>query len=1392
MAEKIECVDVSDHENFDLIPEDLSLEQYWEANNEFLNAWDEGPSICLAYRSVYSGRKLVKRIEKFKWYFHVRKEDFKSLKPAIKTKIKKLAKSIAIKLGSDFVKIYCDNMSINSLYDDREDAKMRILSLLKDNGIEPLESDLSNYKRYCIDKQIKVAENFRIAFFDIETDDRSDGIIIGRDRILSFAYYDEAGKGSFKKLKEFSDESEEKLLLQIEKVLLDFDIIITWNGNNFDIPYIRERFKKILGRNISLKTVAHIDFMKRFQKLFQSDVNIRSWSLNFISNYFLGDQKVDHTGYGMYDMWRLSFEDDPKTKTMFRSYNMHDCKLLYRLEEKLNILSLIIKECQWTGTFPSKFYVSELLDNYILRFSNPKGVHFRSTSFSKIPKEERKKESDVKGGFVYEPDKGLHENVYVFDFKSLYPTIVMTFNISQDTFHYELPKNANSSEYIKTINGFYTDRDKKGMLPIVIDQLLDARKKYKQKQFEATYGTQEFEVAQGAQQVVKELANCHHPKNYLFVQSGHLREYIQIEDIFSRIRRGVEYKILSYNFETQKQEWKKIIRCIRRPYHGEVYSLDNENNHSDNYYTSGHRFFILDDYIKTIELKNIKVGDSLLYKKGDDNISRAITKINNYYHDGWVYDISVEDNKNYYHDDMLVKNSMYGTMAQVGNRYYSKETAEAITLAGQHMNKYTGEILKKLHGYEVKYGDSVSPNTCIPVKLDDSISILSFQELFDFFSDEIKYERDKEIIYPSEIIESLSGRGRWKKVLRIIRHKVDKKIYDVTTPEGIVSTTEDHSFYSNGKEVSPLSYPEKGLYTEDRYIDVVDRIKLKFGDTVHYLDEEENLILNFKLGVIIGAYIKSGYKLKNGKILLYTGDENEDFNTILRFVRYIFGSESIGIVNKSNNKVRIELDSKYNDLILDLCGNDKIYKHMPDFVLDTNKEFVRGIFTGHMMANKKKKHFSEDMSSGIISSRSRKFLSQANFILRHYYDSNYSFKWVKKSNFISFEYQDINRLGYVQMANLLNNKRKMFFYRSEYKEIEDGYVYDIEIEKDHTFIDAAGGAILHNTDSVFVHMPDSPDDKIDDILRDIHVEYVRHLSEDFNVKKSHIQLEYEKKFKKIILLHKKQYVGWLVEVDSKAVDKIYGRGIEYVKKDTIELARKLQIGMLNSLLKEDKKVDYYHKFIQEEKEKFLSGNFDVNEILINMKVSKRPEKYKVKQVHIRIAEKMIADGKEFYVGSMIPFIITSSDDKLEGIHIDDYKGEYDRVYYWDIKIFSPLKRILSCVFPNEDWLQYEFDTIKKRNRKMEQFSRWLRDKTKAKRKDEYIERIKKDTVLSEENKKELLSIVEPAKRKKIILRRIKKNIDDNGGQQCQKKASQENLNSKLRIRLRKPPQVKSQ
>jgi len=339
------------------------------------------------------------------------------------------------------------------------------------------------------------------------------------------------------------------------------------------------------------------------------------------------------------------------------------------------------------------------------------------------------------------------------------------------------------------------------------------------------------------------------------------------------------------------------------------------------------------------------------------------------------------------------------------------------------------------------------------------------------------------------------------------------------------------------------------------------------------------------------------------------------------------------------------------------------------------------------------------------------------------------------------EFRNKDTANTKSLAAIKRWKEKRVLYKSEHTRKTDGYVYDLEVEEDHTFIDACGGTILHNTDSVFVKMDDNPD--VSKVLEKIHEGYAEHLKKDFNIDISHIVLEHEKTYSKILLLHKKQYAGRLIEIDGEKVDKVYGKGLDYIKRDAIEYGRRLQIELIRQILYEDYNLKHYIDFIRKEMNIFETGKFDLKDITIMTRISRRPENYKQKAVHIRVAEDMIKSKKEFYVGMHIPYIVTEKNPRLQGIHVDDFDGTYSKEYYWDMKIYGLLLRLLACVFPKYDWDQYLFETIAKRKKKMTMYRKWLND---PKKKREYVEeRINNDRFLSKKNRDVLLGKRSPFK-----------------------------------------------
>jgi len=494
-------------------------------------AWDNGKDIFFVYRK--NGKKEIEIVSDFDWYFVVNREDFD--KPEVQRILKQSAVfSGNAKADGDFVKLYCRKQ--NS-YRELE----ALTTSLKKVKVKPLEADLNLTKRYMVDNMVEIEEDMSVLFFDIETDDSNQGIVIGRDRILSFAGCDLDGKTVFEK-----DKNEKTLLLKMLKVFSEYDMIVGWNSSQFDIPYIQERAKRHAikikkdGKIVALdesdywKKIIHVDLMKRLIKLFgpmMTTVGLSGFSLNEVSKVFLGEQKVKFEGR-IIDL----YNNDPDT---FEKYNIMDVKLLHKLNQKLQTIPLMIKECAWTGTFMDRFYIGELLDNYILREASKQNFYLKSR-----PSWGESKDSDhikIKGAFVMEPKVGLYDNIRVFDFKSMYPSIIVGWNIGQESLikgriseiakkdfeiwlgdrkiedvpykeWHEFLKEENEklnpkNEFYQTANNQFFRKDFTSIISGLVKRLLDERKAYKKQQLESEYNSIEYKNSQASQEAVKEMSN---------------------------------------------------------------------------------------------------------------------------------------------------------------------------------------------------------------------------------------------------------------------------------------------------------------------------------------------------------------------------------------------------------------------------------------------------------------------------------------------------------------------------------------------------------------------------------------------------------------------------------------------------------------------------------------------------------------------------------------------------------------------------------------------------------------------------------------------------------------------------------------------------------------------
>lgn len=404
--------------------------------HKILNTWNTWDGkIGVSY--LHDGERKMIEIS-VDWYFVILKKD-ETLAKEILSTTEHIAHFKDENIESPYIKIYC-----------KREAGGSIAKKFEESGITTFEADLMPDKRWFIDRSIEVAGEYKKLYFDIETDDTQEKIVIGQERILSFGAIDNDGKKYFIILKEMTDEAEKEMLGKILRLINKFDMVIGWNSSDFDIPYLRLRMVKYglhKTKDYRWKQLARYDLLKRFRHIFRFDNHLKKFNLDFISNYFLGKGKVDHKGEKIIDLYN-------NDKEKLKKYNLEDCILVKELDEKLGVSDMMIRQCQWCGVPAGQFGLYSIIDSYILKMAHSIGK-FGKTSIKAIeernsynergnmnPNDTETEKSKYLGAIVLEPKVGMYGKVYVFDFKSLYPSMMITSNIGYDSLRYEADDNS--------------------------------------------------------------------------------------------------------------------------------------------------------------------------------------------------------------------------------------------------------------------------------------------------------------------------------------------------------------------------------------------------------------------------------------------------------------------------------------------------------------------------------------------------------------------------------------------------------------------------------------------------------------------------------------------------------------------------------------------------------------------------------------------------------------------------------------------------------------------------------------------------------------------------------------------------------------------------------------
>lgn len=447
-------------------------------------------------------------IKKFNPYFFIKESDLKKASPLLK-----LIEKEKVNL-TNFKK-----EKVIKLISKKNPDILKISSALRKKGIETYESDLNPAMQFIIEKNLynsieingESSPNERVDIFfhnpeikpsDFKPDLKVISIDIegikNEDKLVCIGMYGKNYKKSFilsdKKIEgAVSCSTESELLTKFKNEIIkeDPDIITGWHVIDFDLVYLKKKFDE---NNIPFdigRTSENPRFKIESSFLRQSSINIpgrqvmdglyllrdpfiqeaplikskkfESFTLEDVSQSILGEGKI-LKGKGRYEeINELYLKNKPK----LLEYNIQDCRLAYNILEKTKILDLAIERTTLTGLPINRLTASiAAFDSLYIREARKRGLVSPSATFTKTEKR-------IMGGYVMESDPGIYHNVIVLDFKSLYPSIIKTFNIDPASY---LEKKEKGS--IESPNKAYF-RNEEGILPEIIDKLHKAREKAK-------------------------------------------------------------------------------------------------------------------------------------------------------------------------------------------------------------------------------------------------------------------------------------------------------------------------------------------------------------------------------------------------------------------------------------------------------------------------------------------------------------------------------------------------------------------------------------------------------------------------------------------------------------------------------------------------------------------------------------------------------------------------------------------------------------------------------------------------------------------------------------------------------------------------------------------------
>ena len=304
------------------------------------------------------------------------------------------------------------------------------------------------------------------------------------------------------------------------------EVITGWNIELYDIPYLTRRLDRVLGEKLKKRFspwglvtedeiwiagrkhitydvggVTQLDYLNLYKKFTYKAQE--SYRLDHIANVELGQKKLDHSEFDTFkDFYTQGWQK-------FVEYNIIDVELVDRLEDKMKLIELaIVMAYDAKANYADVFSQVRMWDTIIYNYLKKRNIVIP-------PKERSDKIEKYAGAYVKEPIPGKYDWVVSFDLNSLYPHLIMQYNISPETLVDERHPTVSvdkilseevgiDGEYAVCANGAQYRKDVRGFLPELMEKIYKDRTIYKKKMLQAK---QDYEKTPTIA-LEKEIARC--------------------------------------------------------------------------------------------------------------------------------------------------------------------------------------------------------------------------------------------------------------------------------------------------------------------------------------------------------------------------------------------------------------------------------------------------------------------------------------------------------------------------------------------------------------------------------------------------------------------------------------------------------------------------------------------------------------------------------------------------------------------------------------------------------------------------------------------------------------------------------------------------------------------